>query len=91
MQSKPTARERNALLDVLSLCMQISIFTKADCFFEYSPHVNSYSVRIYRNGWKVGTDAELVDLQSKLTDKNMKETCAKLVRIFRQLEVRENV
>ena len=44
MQSKPTAAACNRLLGVLTLCMTISNTTKADCFFSYSPHVDSYTV-----------------------------------------------
>lgn len=47
-------RSTNALLQkVLGLCVEISTTTKADVFFEYMPHVDSFSVRAYEFGWDV--------------------------------------
>lgn len=91
MQSKSTTAAYNALHSVLTLCIEISERTKADCFFDYSPHVNSYCVHIYRNGWETGVDAEYVDLQSDITTDNIKATLDKLAKILFGLEERENV
>lgn len=47
-------RSTNALLQkVLGLCVEISTTTKADVFFDYLPHVNSFSLRVYMDGWEV--------------------------------------
>lgn len=53
----------NALLQkVLGLCVEISTTTKADVFFEYLPHVNSFSVRTWEFGWDVtGNPSHVID------------------------------
>ena len=86
MQSKPTAAARGGLRNVLMLCQKISDTTKADVFFDYAPHVNSYGVHIYRNGWEEGADAEYVDLQSDITSRNIAATCDKLQKIYEELK-----
>ena len=91
MQSKPTAAACDRLRSVLSLCMKISATTKADCFFDYSPHVNCYGVHIYRNGWEEGAHAEYVDLQSDIISENLMVTRDKLLKIYEELKEKENV
>lgn len=56
-------RSTNALLQkVLGLCVEISTTTKADVFFEYLPHVNSFNVRVWEFGWDVtGTPSHVID------------------------------
>ncbi len=36
---------------IAALCYQISEETKIDVFFDYSPHVCSISIRVYKSGW----------------------------------------
>lgn len=91
MQSKPTASACNALHGVLTLCMEISNTTKADCFFDYAPHVNTYMVYIHRNGWTEGAEPEWLDMSSDITTDNVKATLDKLAKIYCELEERENV
>ena len=91
MQSKPTAAACNRLLGVLTLCMTISNTTKADCFFCYSPHCNSYTVNIHRNGWKSGEDAEYIDAVTDITEDNIMATMNKLAAIYCELEDMKNV
>lgn len=92
MQSKPTAAACDRLHGVLTLCMEITNTTKADCFFRYSAHINCYSVVIYRDGWAVGSDneewvANLLDI----TEENVKATLDKLAAIYCELEGLKNV
>ena len=91
MQSNPTAAACERLHGVLTLCMTISNTTKADCFFDYSPHVNTYGVHLYRNGWESGVEAEYVDLQSDITEDNVMATLDKLAKIYCELEGMKNV
>lgn len=91
MQSKPTAAACEKLHGVLAMCMEISNNTKADCFFDYSPHVNSYAVHLYRNGWAEGAEPEWLDLQSDIIEDNIMATLTKLAKIYCELEERENV
>lgn len=39
------------MAEVLGLCYEISVNSEADCFFDYSPHVDSFDVKIYKFGW----------------------------------------
>lgn len=87
MKDKPTYGARAILLDVLTLCMQISINTKADCFFSYEPHCNSYSVNIHMDGWKSGEEAEFIEMVTDITEDNIKATVKKLAAIYCDLEV----
>lgn len=91
MQSKPTPTACDRLHGVLAMCMEISNNTKADCFFDYSPHVNSYSVNIHRDGWVSGADAEYIDMVTDITEDNIMATLNKLAAIYCELEGMKNV
>lgn len=91
MQSKPAAAACNRLLGVLTLCMTISNTTKADCFFSYSPHVNTYMVYVHRDGWKEGAEPEWLDMSSDITEDNIMATMNKLASIYCELEDMKNV
>ena len=91
MQSKPTPTACDRLHGVLAMCMEISNNTKADCFFDYAPHVNTYSVNIYRNGWVEGAELEWLDMSSDITEDNIMATLNKLAAIYCELEGMKNV
>lgn len=40
------------LCEILSMCYRISNNSKADVFFNYSPHCDCFTVNYYRDGWK---------------------------------------
>ena len=46
------------MAEVLGLCYEISVNSEADCFFNYSPHVDSFDVYVYEFGWAVGAKGE---------------------------------
>lgn len=48
----------NSLVDIFRKCYEISKNTKADCFFYYSPHVNSISIDVYLEGYRSSDDVE---------------------------------
>ena len=82
--------KKNTLLcEVLSMCHHISNKSKADVFFEYSPHCDSYTVCFYRNGWtnKTAGDMEYMNCVTKITCNNLKLTRAKLVTLAIELGV----
>ena len=89
MRDKPTAAARGGLRNVLALCMKISDNTKADCFFSYEPHCNSYSVSIHRDGWETCKDAEHIDMVTDITSENVAKTCAKLDEIYKELRKKD--
>lgn len=56
---KYTTREKADLAAKLArLCVKVTEKTKADAFFEFSPHVNWFEVRIYPEGWDEGCVAK---------------------------------
>ena len=73
-------REENMRLmaEVLGLCYEISTHSEADCFFAYSPHVDSFDVYVYEFGWPVGAKGEYYALQEYITSDNLLEVLDKL-------------
>ena len=73
-------REENMRLmaEVLGLCYEISTHSEADCFFAYSPHVDSFDVYVYEFGWAVGAKGEYYALQEDVTSDNLREVLYKL-------------
>lgn len=57
------------LQKVLGLCVEISTTTKADVFFDYVPHVDSFNLRVYLDGWEVDRPvsykAECIDISER--------------------------
>ena len=90
MIEKPMPHERDALLALMALCMNISNETKADCFFSYAPHVNGYCVNVHREGWKSGEGGEYLDLCSDITSENIKRTFTELNKIYLEVKEKEN-
>ena len=66
------------MAEVLGLCYEISTNSEADCFFDYSPHVDSFDVSVYEFGWAVGANAEYYALQERVTSDNLLEVLDKL-------------
>ncbi len=50
----------NILIDIFKKCYEISKNTKADCFFNFSPHVNSISIDVYPKGYRNSDDTEYI-------------------------------
>ena len=73
-------REENMRLmaEVLGLCYEISTHSEADCFFAYSPHVDSFDVYVYEFGWAVGSKGEYYALQEDVTSDNLLSALDKL-------------
>ena len=46
------------MAEVLGLCYEISVNSEADCFFNYSPHVNGLCVQVFEFGWEEGAKGE---------------------------------
>lgn len=91
MQSKPTAAACDRLHGVLTMCMEITNTTKADCFFDYSAHIHSYDVVIHRDGWVECADGEWIDTVTDITEDNIAATLDKLAEIYCELEGMKNV
>ena len=66
-------RERNErlLAEVLGLCYEISTNSEADCFFNYSPHVDTFDVQFFEFGWAVGAKGEYIAYCTKVTQDNL--------------------
>lgn len=46
------------LQKLLALCMEINEKTEHNIFFECSGHIDTFSVRVYENGWHKEKDAK---------------------------------
>ena len=66
------------MADVLGLCYEISVNSEADCFFNYSPHVDSFDVYVYEFGWAVGAKGEYYARQEDVTSDNLLSALEKL-------------
>lgn len=66
------------MAEVLGLCYEISVNSEADCFFAYSPHVDSFDVYVYEFGWAVGANGEYYALQEYVNRDNLLEVLDKL-------------
>lgn len=84
MEKKRTMTTRSAMRQVLLLCMQISENTKVDAFFEYAPHCNAYTVRIYHDGWAEGGNSEYVNCVSDVCLDNLERTIRALAEIYKE-------
>lgn len=77
------------LCEVLNKCYEISTKTIADVFFDYAPHVNTFTVWVYRNGWtpETAADMEYFALSIRVTKGNLITTMAKLLDLEYELGV----
>ena len=66
------------MAEVLGLCYEISVNSEADCFFNYSPHVDSFDVYVYEFGWAVGAKVEYYARQEYVTSDNLLSALDKL-------------
>lgn len=66
------------MAEVLGLCYEISVNSEADCFFAYSPHVDSFDVYVYEFGWAVGANGEYYAFSAYANRDNLLEVLDKL-------------
>lgn len=66
------------MAEVLGLCYEISVNSEADCFFNYSPHVDSFDVYVYEFGWAVGANGEYYAFCADVNRDNLLEVLDKL-------------
>ena len=75
-------RENNMryMAEVLGLCYEISTNSEADCFFNYSPHVNYFDVHVYEYGWSEKEEHECERYAScaEVTQDNLMDVLDKL-------------
>ena len=64
--------------EVFGLCYEISTNSEADCFFTYSPHVNSFDVQVFEFGWAVGAKGEYYAFTEEVTQDNLLAVLDKL-------------
>ena len=64
--------------EVLGLCYEISVNSEADCFFNYSPHVNGLDVKVFEFGWANGAKGEYYSFNEDITRDNLLEVLDKL-------------
>ena len=66
------------MAEVLGLCYEISTHSEADCFFAYSPHVDSFDVYVYEFGWAVGAKGEYYAFSADVNRDTLLEVLDKL-------------
>ena len=66
------------MAEVLGLCYEISVNSEADCFFAYSPHVDSFDVYVYEFGWDSGSNGEYYAFCADVNRDNLLEVLDKL-------------
>lgn len=66
------------MAEALGLCYEISVNSEADCFFNYSPHVDSIDVRIYEFGWSEGAKGKYYAFCDDANRDNLLEVLDKL-------------
>lgn len=71
-------RIQRKMAEVLGLCYEISVNSEADCFFNYSPQVNSFDVQVFEFGWAIGAKGEYYAFCEELTQDNLLEVLDKL-------------
>ena len=49
---------KDQIAEIVKLCLEITVNTQHDVFFEYSAHINEIEVRIHKNGWESQKDWE---------------------------------
>jgi hypothetical protein len=64
-------RIERMMAEVLGLCYEISTNSEADCFFSYSPHVNSFDVHVFEFGWAIGAKGEWYAMSKEATEDNL--------------------
>lgn len=74
----PNERVQYHLAEVAGLCYEISVNSEADCFFNYSPHVNTFDVHVYEAGWNADESAEYYSFNEDVTQDNLLEVLDKL-------------
>ena len=66
------------MAEVLGLCYEISVNSKADCFFKHSPHVNRFYVQVFEFGWSEGAKGEYYAFYADVNRDNLLEVLDKL-------------
>lgn len=66
------------MAEVLGLCYEISVNSEADCFFNYSPHVNRLSVQVFEFGWAEGAKGEYYAFSADVNRDTLLEVLDKL-------------
>ena len=73
------------MAEVLGLCYEISVNSEADCFFNYSPHVNSLCVQVFEFGWVEGSNGEYYAFCADVNRDNLLEVLDKLYALIAKM------
>lgn len=76
---------KDLFLKVVELCYEISTTTKADVFFNYSPHVNYFTIYYYADGWEENKEADYTTNSTEITEKSLKIAINKLENFKKEL------
>ena len=73
------------MAEVLGLCYEISVNSEADCFFNYSPHVNGLYVQVFEFGWVEDSMGEYYAFSADVNRDNLLEVLDKLYALKRKM------
>lgn len=84
------ADKASLLAAIAKKCYIISTKSKAQVFFNYSPHVKWYCVEFYKVGWmENGEDGGVkINWSTKITTINLSQTIKKLNKIASELGIK---
>ena len=66
------------MAEAFGLCYEISTHSEADCFFNYSPHVNGFCVQVFEAGWAEDAKGEYYAFCADANRDNLLEVLDKL-------------
>ena len=66
------------MAEAFGLCYEISTHSEADCFFNYSPHVNGFCVQVFEFGWAECAKGEYYAFCADVNRDNLLEVLDKL-------------
>lgn len=79
-------KKQELILKVLEKCYFISTHSKCDVFFRYAPHVNSYDVDYYFEGWDIAKENISIDICTKVNCENLMSTLKELEILWQSIE-----
>lgn len=75
------------LAEIVKKCYIISTMSRADVFFEYSPHCNSYDINFHKDGWKTQKTAAHINFCTDITIDNLNRSILRLNELAKDLGV----
>ncbi len=79
--------EKELLLKILELSYEISTTTKADVFFYYSPHTNTFDLNYHKEGWQEDEIGIYIALNKAIDQENLQEAIKQLEKLKEEVKL----